>query len=105
MQGENACQYRVTSLKDLIDVIIPHFTNYPLMSQKRADFELFKQAVYLLKDKKHFTSEGLQELINIKASLNLGLSDKLKAVFPNIIPVPRPISENQKFSIGSDSPN
>ena len=34
--------------------------------------------VELLKSKSHLTSNGLMELINIRASLNKGLSDSLK---------------------------
>jgi hypothetical protein len=45
--GKDAIQYRVTSHKDLA-VIIDHFKNYPLITQKRADFELFKQALELI---------------------------------------------------------
>jgi hypothetical protein len=40
--------------------------------------------------KEHLTSEGLQEIINLKASMNLGLSDELKVVFPNTNQVSRP---------------
>jgi hypothetical protein len=76
--GKNAYQYRVTSLKEIVNVIIPHFINYPLISQKRADFWLFKQVVDLMIIKKHVTLEGLQQIINIKASMNLGLPDKLR---------------------------
>lgn len=45
--------YSVTSFKDLNSVIIPHFTKYPLMTQKLADFLLFKQAIEILKEKKY----------------------------------------------------
>ena len=41
--------------------------------------------------------EGLQEIVNIRASLNLGLSDVLKAAFPYTIPVLRPIVTNQEI--------
>jgi hypothetical protein len=34
--------YLVQSFKDLTSVIIPHFTKYPLLTQKKADFLLFK---------------------------------------------------------------
>jgi len=44
----------------------------------------------LIKNKQHLTKEGLSKIVAIKASMNLGLSDKLKAAFPNIIPVDRP---------------
>ncbi|HLT42013.1 MAG TPA: hypothetical protein VKZ95_04850 [Sphingobacteriaceae bacterium] len=33
---------------------------------------------------------GLQEIVNLRASINNGLSDELKAAFPNTNPVPRP---------------
>ncbi len=43
LQGKNNCQFRVTSIKDL-EVIIRHFDNYPLISQKWSDYQLFKLA-------------------------------------------------------------
>ncbi|RKH09735.1 hypothetical protein D7V77_42660, partial [Corallococcus sp. CA041A] len=39
-------------MKDL-NIIISHFYKYPLISQKWADYKLFKSAVLLLKDKEH----------------------------------------------------
>jgi hypothetical protein len=43
-----------------------------------------------IKNKEHLTQKGLQEIVNLKASLNLGLSDKLKEKFSYTIPIPRP---------------
>ena len=37
------------------------------------------------------TIEGLNQIVNIKASLNLGLSDMLKSEFPGYTPVERPV--------------
>jgi len=82
-------QFRVTSLKDLT-VIVDHFDKYPLITQKWADYQLFKKAVEIMNRKEHLTSEGLQEIINLKASMNLGLSDELKVVLPNTNQVSRP---------------
>lgn len=56
-------EYYVKSIKDLINVIIPHFVKYPLLTQKRADFELFKQIVELMSCKEHLTMEGLRKII------------------------------------------
>lgn len=36
--------FTVQSLKDLTNIIIPHIMKYPLLTQKRADFLLFKLA-------------------------------------------------------------
>ena len=33
-------QYRVSKLKDIVNVIIPHFNKYPLQSAKLIDFNL-----------------------------------------------------------------
>lgn len=43
-----------------------------------------------MQNKAHLTTEGLQKIINIKASINLGTSDELKFNFINTVPVKRP---------------
>jgi len=87
-QGKDSVQFRVTSVKDL-RVIINHFDKYPLITQKFADYQLFKQVVDMVNRKEHLTEEGLRKIIAIKASNNNGLTKTLKAAFPNISPVPR----------------
>ena len=83
--------FRVNSLHELTNFIIPHFENFPLLTQKQADFELFKEIVYLIKNKVHLTDVGLLQIINIRASINLGLSEYQKSEFINYKPVQRPI--------------
>lgn len=85
--------YSVESIKDLINVIIPHFDKYPLLTQKQADFLIFKKIVILLSNKEHLTMEGLRKIVSMRASLNKGLSSLLKDNFKNIIPIERPIIE------------
>lgn len=82
--------------KDL-NVLINHFDNYPLMTKKRADFELFKLAVELISRKEHLSLVGLNKIINIKASINKGLSEELQIAFPNINPFLRPIFDLDKI--------
>ena len=89
--GKNYIWYRVSSNKDLA-VIIDHLDKYPLITQKRADYELFKEAFNLIFHKEHLTPEGLRKLVAIKGSINRGLSDELKAAFPNTQLVSRPAS-------------
>lgn len=96
-KGKDAIQFAVSAPKDL-KVIIDHFDKYPLITQKRADFELFKQVVDLVSRKEHLTLSGLHKIVAIKASLNNGLSPELKAAFPNIIPVPRPLVQLPTFT-------
>ena len=82
--------YRVHKNEDLINVIIPHFIKFPLLTQKRADFLLFKLAIELIRNKEHLTSQGLKKIVGIKASINRSLSEKLTEAFPDFIPVERP---------------
>jgi hypothetical protein len=53
--------------------------------------ELFKSVLSLINRKEHLTIEGLRKIVSIKASMNTGLSDVLKADFPDITLVPRPL--------------
>jgi len=39
----------------------------------------------------HLTPEGLLKIVNIKASMNKGLSEELQDAFPNVVPVLRPV--------------
>lgn len=90
--------YAVQSIKDLIEIIIPHFNKYPLLSQKRADFILFSQAVSLLYNRLHLTENGIYEILSLKASMGKGLSTALVGLFPNITPTTRPIVTDQNIS-------
>jgi hypothetical protein len=93
--SENSMQYIVSSLSDLA-VIIEHFDKYPLITQKLADYLLFKMGVDLIKNNEHLTIEGLRKILAIKASMNLGLSNKVKEAFPSIVPIIRPLVINKR---------
>lgn len=97
--NNNSVTYYVSSVNDLIEVIIPHFDKFPLITQKRADFLLFKFALEIINNKEHkksLTYEYISKLISIKATLNWGLSDVLKEAFPDIAPALRPNVELPK---------
>ena len=82
-------EFRVHSIKDITNVIIPHFDNYPLLTKKYSDYMLFKNVINLMLEKQHTNLEGIQKIINKRASMNWGLSDQLKKAFPETIPVIR----------------
>jgi hypothetical protein len=99
-KGHNSVTYSVTKIRDLVDVIIPHFNKYSLISQKRADFILFSSVVDLVKNKEHLNVEGLNKILAHKASMNKGLPKSLGDNFTNIIPV-----ERIKFKVSNISSN
>lgn len=68
-EGLQSVQYRVSSIVDL-ERIITYLDKYKLITQKFADYELFKKAHILMKNKEHLTESGLLSFIAIKASMN-----------------------------------
>jgi hypothetical protein len=48
-------------------------------------------------NKVHLSIEGIYQIINIKASINLGLSDFLKSEFNKFTPVDRPIINTENI--------
>jgi hypothetical protein len=94
--GSNVIHYTVTRLEDIAK-IIEHFNKYPLITQKLANFILFKQAFEIISRKEHLTVEGFKKLVAIRASINLGISDDLKASFPDVVPVKKPLIKDQEI--------
>lgn len=68
----------------ILGQVIPD--KYPLITQKNADYLLFKEAVMIMKQGKHLTASGIQAIINIRATLN---NDTMEA-FPSTVAVSRP---------------
>jgi hypothetical protein len=93
---QDAVYFNVSSLRDL-GVVIDHFDQYPLITQKLGDYELFKKAFCIVKNKEHLTLEGIKKLVEVKAGINRGLTSDLKEAFPDIIAVNRPLIVNQKI--------
>ena len=89
-------QYRVCS-PSILENVINHFEKFPLITDKRADYELLKHAVKLIELKEHLTLQGLRKIVALRASMNLGLSKKLLAAFPVVIQVTRPLVKNKKI--------
>ncbi len=89
----NTVNYTITKLKDLVNVVIPHFKNYPLRSAKSIDFQLWVQCVEMINNKQHLTESGLNEILSVKYQLNRGLPEKIKAQFPNVKSLDKPIFE------------
>lgn len=71
--NENTVLFRVSDIQEL-QVIIDHFKSYPLVSAKYSDFLLFEQCYNIIKKKEHLTQDGFKRILELRASLNKGLS-------------------------------
>jgi hypothetical protein len=65
-------EFEVTKFKEIINIIIPYFSKYPLQGDKVKDFNDFKKVAELLKNKDHLTQEGIEEIKKIKSGMNRG---------------------------------
>jgi len=89
-ERNGCCDFTVGSLDQILAKIVPHFDKYPLKTQKFSDYLLFREVVMMMKRREHLTIKGLQKIINIRATLNKGLTPTLKEAFPNSVAIPRP---------------
>lgn len=64
--------YIVTKYEDITFKIIPFFKKYRIKGVKALDFADWCKAAELMKQKKHFTAEGLDQILKIKAGMNRG---------------------------------
>lgn len=67
--GPTKYQFRVRNVQDLVK-LFTLFDAYPLQSQKRLDAEAFLQVLNLVLAKKHLTQEGLDQIRQIKSTMN-----------------------------------
>jgi hypothetical protein len=92
--NDKTYKFKVSNVNELINVIIPHFKKYYLITQKRIDFELFTKIVEIIKNKEHLTMQGLQKIVNLKTTLNLGISNNLIKNIPETKIVQRDVYNN-----------
>ena len=90
----DVASYVIRSKDQIIRLLLPHFDSFYLITQKRADYLLFRKAFELIYNGAHLTSEGLVEILAIKSNLNLGLPSKLREEFPILPIVKRPFIED-----------
>ena len=60
----------ITKLSFINKNIIPFFNTYPILGCKSKDYKDWCKAVELKNNKTHLTTEGLEEILKIKSSIN-----------------------------------
>ena len=60
----------VTSLKDIVTVILPHFEKYPLMGGKFVTYLLFRKVIIAMYDNYHLTAKGFLDILNLCYFMN-----------------------------------
>lgn len=96
-KGSNQVRLLVTTLKE-IKILVEFFDKFPLITQKYADFLILKEVFNLMVNKEHLTLKGLNKIVAMRDKSNLGLPEKLKTAFPNVVPVDRPLVKIKKIA-------
>jgi len=68
--NENLYRYCVRSLKDLDMNIIPFFDKYPLRTQKKNDFLIFRKVIKKMIQKHHLEKEGRKTILVLISQMN-----------------------------------
>jgi hypothetical protein len=63
-------RFSVKRRVDLMDVVVPFFEDHPLVTAKRADFELFREALELIEAGEHLKSTGLSRIAALTERMN-----------------------------------
>ena len=66
----NCSSLCVNTLKDLNNNVLPHFEEYPLLSEKKKDYIVFKQIVEKMNKKLYNTLIGFCDIYNLALSMN-----------------------------------
>jgi len=75
-KDKDTYHYRVTKFIDISEKIIPFFNKYPILGVKSKDFKDFCKVADMMKNNKHLTAEGLEQIRKIKANMNTGRINK-----------------------------
>lgn len=69
-KGDNTVKFEIRSLKPLMEVIIPHFRKYPLLSSKSKDFDKFVAICNMLVKNQHLTVTGFKQILDLAFGMN-----------------------------------
>ena len=70
-RSDKTLKYEVRSGRDLSEIIIPHFIQYPLLSSKQRDFINFAHVCFMMKQSEHKTSEGFNQICSLAEEINV----------------------------------
>lgn len=68
----NSGEFKTSTFSDVLNKIIPFFEKYPIVGVKYLDYLDFCQVAELMKEAKHLTKDGLEEIRIIKEGMNSG---------------------------------
>lgn len=69
-RSDKTLKWETRRLGDILERVIPHFGDYPLLSSKRLDFERFAHVCHSMAAGEHRTTTGLIKIVELAAQMN-----------------------------------
>jgi hypothetical protein len=69
-RSDKTLKYEVRNVGDLVEKVIPHFRQYPLLSSKQSDVERFDQICQLIAAGKHLEADGFEQIVQLAIEMN-----------------------------------
>jgi hypothetical protein len=63
-------RFSVKARWDLLERVIPFFDEYPLITAKRLDYAVFRQAMFLVAGRRHLDPAGLAQIAALTERIN-----------------------------------
>ncbi len=74
---DGICYFEVRRVKDLVEVVIPFFKRFPLISKsKKKVFDIFCQLVQIVNKKQHLKKKGIEEILRLRDLIKVGRKRK-----------------------------
>ena len=69
-RSDKTLKYEVRSVDELVERIIPHFEETPLLSRKQHDFELFAEICLMMYRGEHQEKDGFERILDLAFDMN-----------------------------------
>jgi hypothetical protein len=71
-RSDRTFKFESRSVDELVDHVVPHFENYPLVGTKARSFEGFVRICRMIRQGDHLERDALRDIIAIACEMNLG---------------------------------
>ena len=68
--GDATVKWESRSVHDLVQLVLPHFRRYPLLSGKASDFDALDEICRRITCREHLTAGGLRSIVEIARTMN-----------------------------------
>src|SRR3989344_1657984 len=73
---DGICYFDVRKTEDLVNIVVPFFKKFPLLSKKDDTFKIFCEALEIVKNKKHLTKSGMEKILELRNKIIVGRKRK-----------------------------